>query len=245
MRSSVPIPGNPWPHDMVIAVDDDPHQLVELLWMREAWGLEGILEPGALEPGILEPGALRPGPLEPGAPDAPPRLADPPERPAGADLPPAHVRERAADAWAGMWADALGHAGAIRDPGIFAALGDTADGSPERRSLLASLVGPSWRDELGEAVPDLGPAFQAWNHRAFERRVTRTVPAYDEAPEYRALVVLIQAWRAGLTKIVTIPCVGEFTRRIGEHVLLMTDATRQDPDRYFDALGRFDALAAS
>jgi len=42
VRSSVPIPGNPWPHDMVITVDDDPVSLVELLWVRDAWGLQPL-----------------------------------------------------------------------------------------------------------------------------------------------------------------------------------------------------------
>src|SRR4051812_35700978 len=37
MRSAGPIPGNPWPHDMVITVDDDPQQLLELLWLRDRW----------------------------------------------------------------------------------------------------------------------------------------------------------------------------------------------------------------
>ena len=40
MRSSVPIPGNPWPHDMLITVEDNPHALVDLLWIREAWNLQ-------------------------------------------------------------------------------------------------------------------------------------------------------------------------------------------------------------
>lgn len=40
MRSSVPIPGNLWSHDMVITVEDNPHALVDLLWIREAWNLQ-------------------------------------------------------------------------------------------------------------------------------------------------------------------------------------------------------------
>jgi hypothetical protein len=31
------IPGNSWPHDMVIRVNDDPHHLTLLLFVREAW----------------------------------------------------------------------------------------------------------------------------------------------------------------------------------------------------------------
>ena len=38
MRSEHPIPGNPWPHDMVISVDQ-PSNILELLYLRSAWGL--------------------------------------------------------------------------------------------------------------------------------------------------------------------------------------------------------------
>ena len=38
MRSSEPMPGNPWPHDMLISIDE-PHSLVYLLFVREAWSL--------------------------------------------------------------------------------------------------------------------------------------------------------------------------------------------------------------
>ncbi|WP_157156748.1 MULTISPECIES: hypothetical protein [unclassified Diaminobutyricimonas] len=36
MRSTEPIPGNPWPRDMVISVDN-PHHLELLLFIRQAW----------------------------------------------------------------------------------------------------------------------------------------------------------------------------------------------------------------
>ena len=35
MRPSVPIPGNPSPHDMVITAEDDPRAVVDLLCIRE------------------------------------------------------------------------------------------------------------------------------------------------------------------------------------------------------------------
>lgn len=39
MHTTQPIPENPWPHDMVISVQDDPDTLLSLLWIREAWRL--------------------------------------------------------------------------------------------------------------------------------------------------------------------------------------------------------------
>ena len=35
MLSSVPIPGNPWPHDMVLTIENDSQTLLDLLWVRE------------------------------------------------------------------------------------------------------------------------------------------------------------------------------------------------------------------
>lgn len=56
MRSDEPMPGNPWPHDMVIAVEDDPNNLLQLLFIRSAWGIAQDLPIPALvsEP---DPGA--------------------------------------------------------------------------------------------------------------------------------------------------------------------------------------------
>lgn len=40
MRSSEPIPGNPWPHDMVLSVEPIWEPLIFLLFVRTAWKLE-------------------------------------------------------------------------------------------------------------------------------------------------------------------------------------------------------------
>lgn len=61
-----------------------------------------------------------------------------------------------------------------------------------------------------------------------------------ESPEHRDLDALIRAWRTGLTKVVTIPCRGEFSRKITDNALLMTDATRADSSAYQRALSSFD-----
>ncbi|MFE1663707.1 hypothetical protein [Microbacterium sp. P02] len=39
MRSDQPIPGNPWPHDMLISVDE-PYALTYLLFVRHGWRLD-------------------------------------------------------------------------------------------------------------------------------------------------------------------------------------------------------------
>ena len=63
--------------------------------------------------------------------------------------------------------------------------------------------------------------------------------ALRNSPEHRDLEALIPAWRAGLTKIVTIPCRGEYTRKLGTNALLVTDGTRADSGLYRAALASF------
>lgn len=86
MRSSRPTAGNPWPHDMVISIEDSANTLLPLLWIREAWH------------------------LEPEGDDLPPRLIDTPIP------VPETVRASApiaswTDAWPELWRAGLRHAG--------------------------------------------------------------------------------------------------------------------------------------
>jgi hypothetical protein len=211
VRSSVPIPGEPWPHDMVITVDDDLGSLVELLWIREAWGLKPVGD------------------------DLPPLLVNPPQL--------GTIEDEEFDvgawqaAWPELWIAALHHAGEIRDPGLFAALHMTADNSTERAQLVARLTGPSWRGRFDGAALD--ERYQAWTASRFREPVPRPLASFEDQPERQSLDALISAWRRGLTKIVTIPCRGEFTRVIGEHSLVVTEETRNDVDMFSAALLQF------
>ena len=211
MRSSVPIPGDPWPHEMVITVDDDANSLVELLWIREAWE------------------------LQPSGDDLPPLLVDTPDLRLNQDEE-FDIRGWQT-AWSELWIASVRHAGSVRDPGLFEALRGTADHSAERADLMARLMGPSWRGRFGEA--GLDERYAAWTAAQFQQRVARHPTSFEDQPERRSLEALIAAWRVGLTKIVTIPCRGEYTRTIGEHTLLVTDATRDDVDMFSAALRLF------
>jgi hypothetical protein len=212
MRSSLPIPDNPWPHDMVISIGDDPHGLVDLLWIREAWNLHPVGD------------------------DLPPSLSD--------ESVSASARTESSDrvvrwqkAWPSIW-DACVHHESLHDDGaIFDRLGETADGSPERAKLLRTLVGPSWREEFGdEALTD---RYESWNRARFEAQSRARRHPAGKDPEHVSLTALVPAWKAGLRKILTIPCQGSYTRIIGPHALLMTEATREDPRRYSEALEQF------
>lgn len=212
MRSSAPIPGNPWPHNMSITVEDRPHTLLELLWIREAYE------------------------LQPRGEDLPPLLLDPPaivQDPAVS----AETRDEWETAWPGIWHAAVAHAGQDSDPRLFDELQNTADGSTERADLLHRIIGPSWRDDFGDSAFD--DSYRTWSQRGMDAHVKAMRKQLEDQPERRDLPALIPAWRAGLTKVVTIPCSGEFTRRVGENALLTTAATRENSDSYRRALSTF------
>ncbi|QAY74798.1 hypothetical protein ET445_00770 [Agromyces protaetiae] len=200
---------------MVITVDDDSQAVLDLLWVREAWELEPVGD------------------------DLPPRLAHGPARVsetvrADASADPVSWQQ----AWPGLWQATLAHAARPHDPCVFEALGRTDDGSPERRELLGRLIGPRAREDFGEpAFAD--PAYLEWTHARFQEHMLRRPLNAEDQPERRSLDALIRAWRAGLEKVVAIPCVGTFTRMLGPHTLLVTGETRRDPARYAEALAWF------
>jgi hypothetical protein len=202
---------------MMITVEDDPGSLVELLWIREAWG------------------------LHPHHDDLPPLLVDSPGLRRKEDEEVAIGVWEAA--WPKIWTAVLRHAGAERELGLFDAIRSTADNSAERADLIAQITGPSWRDRFGESALD--ERYQAWTADRFGERVTRPRASFEDQPERRSLDALTAAWRRGLTKIVTIPCRGEFTRTIGAHTLLATDATRADVDSFRAALQQFGSAPTS
>lgn len=216
MRSDRPMPGNPWPRDMTMTVEDRPTTLLELLWLREAHG------------------------LVPEGDDLPPLLRETPApaaSPVGAD-----ARAEWEGAWGRVWSQALAHAGRDSDSQLFYRIRETADGSPERGRLLREIEGPNGREEFGsEAFDDR--SYREWEKHGMDVFIRSRRAVLENSPEHRDLDALVRAWRAGLTKIVTIPCIGEYTRRIGANVLLVTDGTRADSEQYPRALNSFATLA--
>jgi hypothetical protein len=212
MLSSVPIPGNPWPHDMVLTIEDDLQTLLDLLWVREAWSLQPVGD------------------------DLSPLLSVTPVGAHNEAVPVGKIAEWQ-EAWASIWQACLQHAGQIRDATVFEQLAGTAIGADERAALLHELFGPSWRDVFGDdAFTD---QYLVWNQAQFEANSYPRYQTLEEEPERVSLAALIPAWRAGLGKVVVIPCRGSYTRVIGQHTLLLTAETRDDPERYSEALGLF------
>lgn len=208
MRSTTPMEGNPWPHDMVISVDSDPYHLLELLWVREAWG------------------------LRPTGDQLPHGLVDPPVRAGDSD-----DRDAWEAAWPEVWEDVVNHAAVLVEPSIFEELTRTADGSKERAEMIRRLHGPTWRERFGDTA--FTDDYRAWTEARFHARRDERPRSLAESPERRSLEALIPAWQVGLSKVITIPCRGEHARVIGGSALLMTEATRKDPDRYAAALETF------
>lgn len=203
--------GNPWPHDMVIRVQNNPQGLLTLLWIREAWG------------------------LGPTGDDLPPALADTPQPARSADdrLPDPEW----ATAWPELWHAGLVHAGTPRDEAALQRLIDSEPGSPERarlvhEQLLVQMQGLTWQERFGDAAITDG-------YREWSNSVQGMPGRHLDDRERAVLSALIPAWQAGLTQVVELPCVGSFTRVIGPHALLMTAQTRADDDRYREALGSF------
>ncbi|MBT2503736.1 hypothetical protein [Curtobacterium sp. ISL-83] len=209
MRSPTPMPGNLWPQDMVITVEDDSQALLDLLWIREAWQLDPV------------------------GSELPPRLvATPNPEPASADAD----REAWSNAWPEIWRACLTHAAEERDASVFDRLRASSTRPQERLELLSRLHGPSWQGAFG------GDAFteqhEEWNLARFEERTSPS--AVRKEPERQCLEQLVPAWRAGLTKLIVIPCHGTFTRRVGDHALLVTAETRAEVTDYASALRSFE-----
>ncbi|WP_260855581.1 hypothetical protein [Curtobacterium sp. 9128] len=208
MISTTPDPGNPWPHDMRIVVENDAQTLLELLWVREAWALEPIGD------------------------DLPPLLVDTPSLEAGRNDVD---RSAWTAAWPRMWHASLTTVGSRPGPEVFERLGDPTIPQAEREELLEQVSGPWWSEEFGDEA--FTERHQTWTSARFDDRTSSRVLRSN--PEWERLEQLVPAWRAGLTTIIEIPCRGSFTRRVGAHALLVTEATRADADAYAGALRSF------
>ena len=103
---------------MMITVEDRPNALLELLWIREAYG------------------------LQPQGEDLPPLLSDTPAFAQNAPLSTS-IRDEWEVAWPRIWHAAVAHAGPDPDSRLFVDIQSTPNGSLERADLLHRLVGPS------------------------------------------------------------------------------------------------------
>ncbi len=212
MRSETPIPESPWPHDMTITVEDRPHALLELLWLREAHS------------------------LSPEGEDLPPRLVRTPVP--AANAVDRSTRDRWSREWPGVWDEVLAHAGIEPDRALVDSVFSTEASETERARLLRQLTGPSWGERFGAEVFD-DVTYREWDRLGFDAHAASRPTILANSPERRSVEVLADAWRRGLTKVVTVPCVGAHARQIGPHAVLVTDEVRGDTAAYERALRSF------
>lgn len=125
MRSAIPAGGSAWHRGMTISVTNDSDQVMELLWVREAWGPRPLGE------------------------DLPPLLVSPP-----AEVRESPDASLWVDAWSAIWDAVTRHAGRTLDSARVDELTATPAGSPVRAGLIAELVGPTWRDRFGDTAFD-------------------------------------------------------------------------------------------
>lgn len=198
---------------MGITIEDRSDALLELLWIRAAYD------------------------LRPDGDDLPPALKVP-ARDDLADVPSMAERTEWTTAWPSLWAATLAHAGKDFDRALHERLSQTPNGSPERLHLLQEIVGPSWRDRFGSAALD-HDSYREWNDTTFQAKLAARPAGLEGDVLRRDLDAVIAAWRTGLTKIVTVPCRGEYVQRVGDNALLITEQMMTSSDAFRRALSAF------
>lgn len=88
-----------------------------------------------------------------------------------------------------------------------------------------------WKAQYGPDGID-SDALNQWREAV---RCPRSVRLEDE-PEHRAVDALAGAWRTGIDSILVPPYRGSWARRIGNHQLVVSKTTREDPGLYAAAL---------
>ena len=104
----------------------------------------------------------------------------------------------------------------------------------ETQHLLDTLTD----DELWEATATRPSDFwdSGIDHDAYYRWQSTMAARLGELPESRVVPALVAAWRDGLRTIIQLPMAGFVAHRINRAHLVVSTATRRDPDRYSQAL---------
>jgi hypothetical protein len=222
MQSADPSPGGLWPRDMLIAVER-PSTLMLLLFVRSAWELG--------DNGV---------PLLDGRPDP------------GLTRGPAHLDVRLADErWARDWArafevvapktarggrpddamrqlldaypvDTVLGADADTDPGLSAVAGLSSRFDEFLRSVSIETY---WRTGLDD------DALRVW-----QNGLERPPRPGSLGPEHDAVEWLVPVWRSGVRTIIELPFAGYHVERIDREHVVVSGATRNDPELYSLAL---------
>lgn len=206
------MPDNPWPRDMVLHVQFDEDLLLDLLWVRESWRL-----------------TVR----GPNVPPRPIELADPELTEEGLRRDKG-VWERA---WIELWEAALATLTRRRDPSVTDALPASVVDALDDEQVRALWESDSWRSRFGADA--FTPGYRAWIDRLQARRDRLREQPLALHAERQVLDELVPAWRRGLTRMITVPCAGAYTRTLGDNTLLLTESAHDDADQLRAALRQF------
>lgn len=201
-------PDNPWPNDMAIRVEDTPHHLTILLFIRHAWGIAADVDVPRLDP-LPEVGLSR----------IPETAA-----PAGWDARWRRAWKRAWDWYSVEEPDPTIHP----TPEYIRA-------ASQPGHALDPLIPPFWQADHGWEGIDVH-AYNAWEMASSPRAYARPRRNAAASPEPQSLAALIAAWESGLDTVVVLPYEGYFARRLTVRHLAVSAATRNEPVAYSRAL---------
>ena len=208
MRFSRPVPDNPWPAGMLIRVDDTPHHLTLLLFIRHVWGIAADADVPRLDP-LPGVGASRiPG-----------------------SATPAEWEAR----WRRAWDRAWGWY-AVEEPGP--TIQPTPDHLREVSRpghALDPLIPPFWQADHGWEGID-ADAYNAWQMASSPLAYGYARRRAAASPEHQSLPALTAAWERGLDTVIVLPYEGHFARRITARHLAVSAATHNEPAAYSQAL---------
>ena len=205
------VPENPWPHGMAIRVDDTPHHLTLLLFIRHAWEIAADADVPRLEP-LPDAGTSR-------LPDS---------------ATPEQWEARWRRAWSRAWdwysveePDPTIHATPARLRSVW-----------QPGHELDPLIPPFWQADHGWAGIDAA-AYNAWAMASGPQADAHAHRSAAEHPEPQSLPALVAAWKNGLDTVIVLPYQGYFARRITAPHLAVSAATRNEPAAYSRALHAF------
>lgn len=194
---------------MVIRVDETPHHLAILLFIRHAWGVAADIDVPRLDP-LPDGGASR--------------------------LPDSAGKSEWEARWRRAWGRAWGWY-AVEQPGPQALPTPEQIRQASRPGQgLNPVIPPFWQADYGWAGID-PDAYNDWEQRCSPHAYAPPRRSAGESPEPRSLPALTAAWESGLDTVIVLPYAGFFASRITSRHLAVSAAARNDPESYSRALG--------
>ena len=192
----------------LIRVDDTPHHLTVLLFIRHVWEIAADADVPGLDP-LPGVGASR-------IPDS---------------ATPAEWEARWRRAWDRAWD---WYAVEEPDPTIQPTPDYLREVSRPGHAL-DPLIPPFWQADHGWEGID-ADAYNVWQMASSPHAYGYARRSADASPEPQSLPALIAAWERGLDTVVVLPYRGYFARRITVRHLAVSAATRNEPAAYGRAL---------